>query len=116
MTSVCNLTSSHTKINDNLVCLHIHAGKLLLEDLHTVYNGVIDARADWHELGLALGVTEPDLDNIGREKHANNERLREMLSLRLKLPTDLTWRKVIEALQGPTVRRDDVASKLLLHY
>ena len=113
MTSVCNLTSSHTKINDNLVCLRIHAGKLLLEDLQTVYDGVIDARAKWYDIGLALGVTEPDLDNIDRDNHDNNERLRAMLSLRLKLPTDLTWKKVIKALKCPTVNRHDVASKLL---
>ncbi len=78
-----------------------------------MYKKVKNASSKWYYLGLALGVTVPDLDNIRNNTnyHDDNDRLLEMLSHRLKL-SDLTWTDVIEALKCKSVERHDVASKL----
>ncbi len=112
MTSVRNLTALIP--NNNLVCLCIHTGKLLQQDLHLVYTRVIDVKAKWYNLGLALGVTNSDLSTIlrGKNNHDDNDYLREMLSFRLRLSTDLTWKDLIEALECQTVNRHDIASEL----
>ena len=70
--------------------------------------GVLDARnlsselatvANWHQLGLKLGLPEPELDKIQQDYQGTDQRRLEMLDKWLQRTPNATWRDVANALE-----------------
>lgn len=84
---------------------------LTVSDLRTVLDAVWMARARWSEIGLELGLSVDDLENI--EGRDNGRRLERVLTIWLRR-TDLSpsWASLAEALRAPTVDRQDIAHEI----
>ena len=71
------------------------------------------ARLSWYNIGLRLNVKTDDLDII--DKEAGNdcgEKLRRMISARLKMTEDCTWTELYDALTHRTVNETKVAEEM----
>ena len=81
-------------------------------DFNKIYETLFEARANWYNLGLVLGLDTGTLDSI---KHNNKDVcegcLREVLKQRDNT-TKLTWTEIIKALRQPTVRKHQLANKI----
>ncbi len=84
---------------------------LTLADLNSVYKNLIKAAGNWKDLGLALGLGHPTLDDIEHDYHRNKDCLREMLATRLKTGP-LTYSEICQSLREPTVRQDALADAI----
>ena len=83
----------------------------MLSDLQSVYAKLIEAAADWLDLGLALELGHGTLKDIKDDYHRNKDCLREMLAARLKTGP-LTYSDICQSLRAPTVKRNDVAEAI----
>ncbi len=79
--------------------------------MQSVYAKLIEAAADWLDLGLALKLGHGTLKDIKDDNHKNKDRLREMLAARLKTGP-LTYSEICQSLRAPTVKRNDVAEAI----
>ncbi len=84
---------------------------LILSDLQSVYERVIQAAGNWFNLGLALGLGHGTLKDIKDDYHRNKDCLREMIAARLKTGP-LTYSEICSGLRAPTVERNDVAEAI----
>ena len=84
---------------------------LILSDLQSVYEKLIQAAGNWLDLGLALGLRHGTLKDIKDEYHRNKDCLREMIAARLKTGP-LTYSEICQSLKSPTVGRNDVAEAI----
>ncbi|XP_064401302.1 uncharacterized protein LOC135347305 isoform X2 [Halichondria panicea] len=84
---------------------------LMLSDLNSVYEKLIEAAGNWFNLGLALGLGHGTLDDIKDDYHRNKDCLREMIVARLKTGP-LTYFEICQSLSAPTVDRNDVAEAI----
>ncbi len=85
-------------------------------DFNEMYTEVFEARAEWYNLALALGLDTDTLDSI---KHNNKDEcedcLREVLKQRDNT-TKLTWTEIIKALKNPIVGKHQLANKIQTKY
>ncbi len=84
---------------------------LILSDLQSVYEKLIQAAGNWLDLGLALGLRHGTLKDIKDDCHWNKDCLREMIAARLKTGP-LTYSEICQSLKSPTVGRNDVAEAI----
>ena len=72
------------------------------------------------ELGLALGLKKPTLDNISADYHTVDERKREMLwcwlQMRDSCKTTCNWKSLTEALKRQTVNHHPIAEAIQRKY
>ena len=85
---------------------------ITLSDLQYVYERLVGVSSKWNDLGGALGLDYDTLSTIRTDFSNAQDCLREMLAKRLQLGNPLTWRELCKGLRNPTVRRDDVATKI----
>ena len=86
---------------DGFIVLKVHT------HLQTVKRAIWEARAEWKAIGRALGLSEGTVDSI---KEPNDD---ESLHVVIKkwLQTDnATFQDLINALEDPTVARNDIAN------
>ena len=76
-----------------------------------VYDRLIPICSEWHNFGLALGLTQNKLKEIDSDNKMCKNCLRETLSVRIN-DTPLTWRDVVNALRKDTVRNNELAQKI----
>ena len=94
-----------------------HSGnKLTSDDLGCVLEGVVDAAAQWYNLGLKLKVKTATLDSIQEDFTATQHRLREMLKAWLNTGDNPSWKTLIDALKSPLVGASQLAAVLETEY
>ena len=77
---------------------------LTIDDLALVLEGAYEARAKWHDLGLALRVPEDELESIESQRPLPKDGLRVMLR---------TWLKRVEPQPTLAALAKALASKLV---
>ena len=94
-----------------------HSGNTLSsDDLGCVLEGVLDAAAQWYNLGLKLKVRTTTLDSIQEDFTATQHRLREMLKAWLNTGDNPSWKTLIDALRSPVVGASQLAAALVTKY
>ena len=85
---------------------------LTIYDLQHVYEKLKSASPHWFDLGLALGLSYPDLTNID-SKHRGDivSSLREMLA-KLLNTQHVTWSLLSDGLKKPTVELINLADSI----
>ena len=78
--------------------------------------GILDAAAQWYNLGLKLKVRTGTLDSIQEEFTATQHRLREMLKAWLNTGDNPSWNTLIDALKSPLVGASKLAAALETKY
>ena len=91
------VSSSHGLGEDDLVC---------------IYEALYPVRAKYTNFGLCIGVKKVDIDNIQKKQADSDERLLEILSVRLKQTPALTWDIIDKALRSPIVGELQLADTL----
>ncbi len=85
------------------------------DDIPTIFEKLRSASKNWFNLGLALGVSYYELENIQDRYQDNERRLMKVVAKRLEV-TDpehpMTWPYICECLRRPTVERNDVAEEI----
>ena len=95
------------------VCLFSYLDHLGIDDLNVVLNSIWDARTQWFNIGLCLGVSPSDLSVINSAKSNPEECLREMLIIWLRSKhLNPTLQKLTETLRSPVVQRGFLAEML----
>ena len=94
-----------------------HSGnKLTSDDLGCVLEGVVDAAAQWYNLGLKLKVRTGRLNSIRTEFNTPEDQLREMLNAWLTTGDNPSWKTLIDALRSRTVGGSQLAAVLEAEY
>ena len=94
-----------------------HSGKKLSsDDLGCVLEEVLDAAAQWYNLGLKLKVRTATIDSIQEDFTATQHRLREMLKAWLNTCDNPSWKTLIDALKSPLVGASQLAAALETKY
>ena len=78
--------------------------------------GVLDAAAQWYNLGLKLKVKTATLESIQEDFTATQHRLREILKAWLNTADNPSWKTLIDALKSPLVGASQLASVLEAEY
>ena len=90
-----------------------YIGQLIISDLETVHDAVRDARLEWFNIGLELGLSMSDLYMIkGSHRNRVDQCFSEMLTLWLQRDPSPTWSALIGALQSPAVRYNELAKRV----
>ena len=90
--------------------LYLQANDLELRDIQ---DALWKARIKWYNIGLRLSVKTDDLDTIDKEAgNDTEEKLRRMISSRLRMEEPCTWPMLYDALKHPTVDMPKVAEEL----
>ena len=76
-----------------------------------VFETLFPICSEWHNFGLALGLSENTLKRIKHNDSDCEDRLRETLSVRTR-HKPLTWRDVVNALRSVTVMNNELAEKI----
>lgn len=89
-----------------------------MDDLKIVKDSVWDARAEWFDLGLQLGVNVPSLVAIQTKEKDNPDRcITPMLMEWLKQSNPPpTWSSLVAALRKPTVGQEHLADNVEHQY
>ena len=86
---------------------------LAIDDLALVFEEAYEARAKWHDLGLALRVPEDELQSIESRCSRPKDGLREMLRTWLRRVEPLpTWAALVKALASKLVEEGPLAMGL----
>ena len=78
--------------------------------------GVLDAAAQWYNLGLKLKVRTGRLNSIRTEFNTPEVQLREMLNAWLTTGDNPSWKTLIDALRSPLVGASQLAAVLEAEY
>ncbi len=85
------------------------------DDILTIYEKLRSASKNWFKLGLALGVSYYEMENI-QDRYQDNDRCLMMIVTKRLEVTDpenpMTWPYICECLRRPTVERNDVAEEI----
>ena len=77
---------------------------LTIEDLHELQNTIWEARTQWYNIGLGLGLSQGSLEAIQCNNRKCEDCFRDMLSKWLKKAHPRpTWSALAEALESPSV-------------
>ena len=94
-----------------------HSGNTLnSDDLGCVLEGILDAAAQWYNLGLKLKVRTGKLNSIRKEFNTPEDQLREMLNAWLNTGDNPNWKTLIDALRSQMVGASQVAAALETKY
>ena len=81
-------------------------------DLRTVYETLFEARTNWYNIGLQLGLPEADLAAIKLENSMLQDCLREALAKWLRgvnQDSKPTWKRLVDALRSQSVSENQLA-------
>ena len=110
--SVVRLPSSSQKHSSN-ECLEASPlnPSLPKPTFNIVYDRLIPICSEWHNFGLALGLTQNKLKEIDSDNKMCKNCLRETLSVRIN-DKPLTLKDVVNALRKDIVRNNELAEKI----
>ncbi len=90
---------------------------LVAEDLGKVYEELYEARVQWKNIGLKLGLTLSTLYSIETHRHYKNEpSCQDMLNEWLTNGKNTNWSTLAEALESPMVGYPNIASAIQTKY
>lgn len=91
-----------------------YSGHLGINDLPQVVTATWDARALWYNVGLQLGISSAELDDIKRKRNRDTgEYLTEMLEMWLRRSDPPpTWQELAKCLRSPSVGYEALANQL----
>ena len=82
-------------------------------DLGRALSALWDARLKWYNIGLCLKMKERDLEAIEKEAGTDHgDKLRRMISTRLRMSEPCSWHDLHHALLHNTVNEQRVAGNL----
>ena len=94
----------------SIFCIYLQTNDLELRDIQ---DALWKARIKWYNIGLRLNVKTDDLDTIDKEAgNDTEEKLRRMISSRLRMEEPCTWPMLYDALKHPTVNFPKEAEEL----
>ena len=104
--------------HNNIVTYHFCAG---IDDLQEVLAMLVDVSSRWKELGLALHLKKPTLDNIYEDHREVSKCKMEMLSSWLQqaaadFEVTCNWWSLAKALRDPTVNHKPIAEAIEKKY
>ena len=94
--------------------------RLTVDDIKAVRTEIWEARSDWLDIGIELGLKVADLDAIKENNHGNVEKCFSKMLIQWLRRTNPppTWSAMVEALKQPAVGfkhlADQVESKFLV--
>ena len=69
--------------------------------------------ARWRNIGDALGVSSDNLESIENDHSNDKVRLSKVIQKWMEeMPSDVTWRTIIEAVRGNIVQNEDKAREI----
>ena len=85
-----------------------------MNDLKAIRTAIWDARSDWQDIGIELGLKVTDLEAIDETNRGNVDKcFSKMLTLWLKRANPPpTWSAMVEALKEPAVGFEDLAEEV----
>ena len=90
---------------------------LVAEDLGKVYEELYEARVQWKNIGLKLGLTLTTLNSIETHRHYKAEpSCLDMLNEWLTNGKNTNWSTLAEALESPMVGYPNIASAIQTKY
>ena len=92
--------------------LGVESKELTINDLPLLCNTLDPVASKRFELGLQLGVEYLQIRNIEHNYRKREEQLHEIISVRLKQGSPLTWHDVVTALRALRIREYTLASKI----
>ena len=84
------------------------------KDFRDVKHALFDIRYKWKNIGLELGLTRTELNNLRRSDEENLDDVVEMWLKRRQL--NPTWKTLVTALRQKTVDEDSVADAIEQKY
>ena len=92
----------------------VKTGELTIQDLRKVRGATWDARTEWYDIGLELGIHPAKLEEIKKDYSLTKDQFREMLTTWLKMVNPKpTLAALAEALRSPSVGHGHLAERLL---
>ena len=88
--------------------------ELTMDDLQLIQEAVFNARTEWYNIGLALGVDMDTLDciKIDGQNVKPKDKLRETLRAWLQTNTEPTWQAIVNALKSPLIGHRKLATDI----
>ena len=99
-----------------LLFFNLPGNKLTSDDLGCVLEEVLDASAQWYNLGLRLKVRTGTLDSIRKQFPDPKDQLREMFKDWLKTGDNPTWKTLTDALRSRSVGASRLVGDLKTKY
>ena len=91
----------------------VKTGELTIQDLCKVRGATWDARTEWYDIGLELGIHPATLEEIKKDYSLTKDQFREMLTTWLKTVNPKpTLAALAEALRSPSVGHGHLAERL----
>ena len=76
-------------------------------------NLLANISSKWREIGLALGISDNDLDNISTVVQDNMSRLCKMITKWIETQSSpVTWGMIVFAIEGPIVNNKKKANEI----
>ena len=97
-----------------LILCYVSVGSLSINDFDVVLEAIWDARVEWFNLGLALGISITDMQVIKEEAGPSVEAcfraiIKSWLTQEEPRPT---WAAMVKALQSPMVMFGNLAARI----
>ena len=97
-----------------LILCYVSVGSLSINDFDVVLEAIWDARVEWFNLGLALGISITDMQAIKQEAGPSVEAcfravIKSWLTQEDPRPT---WAALVEALRSPMVMLGNLAARI----
>ena len=72
-----------------------------------------DISAKWEEIGLALGVSQNDLNGLRHDNSSNMIKLSQVIALWIQSKSSfVSWETLISAIEGPIVNNKKKAEEI----
>ena len=87
---------------------------LSISDLVVVREAAWEARNEWYDIGLGLGVSADDLDEIKEDNPRNCKAcFRDMLKVWLRRSQPCpSWKEIVKVLRSPVIGYGELADRL----
>ncbi len=85
-------------------------------DLLAVLTELLEVRADWYMIGLALNLTSGTLDAMKGPRREHKDCMVDMVKEWLSTSPDPSWKSLIEALRHPVVDKHTLSNHLEAKY
>lgn len=86
------------------------------DDLANLFDTLYPVCHKYKHLGLQIGVKMSEIRDIEKRYTGSDEKLLEVLSLRLKMAQSLTWADIVQALGSASVGEPQLAHHILMRY
>ena len=82
------------------------------DDLREILVELSNVSSKWQNIGVLLGVAKHQLENIEIKWSDPKDQLREMIDVRLKKTSPLTWTDIAAALRSKPIEDERLAAQI----